>query len=389
LIVPYRVIAEHGDASGRLRREARARHDRLVDQSFQRLQTPPDTTIRARVGERMRVTLVGGTDVSILSAVDDVLDVGLDAGTLVADFVHRRTGRLRIHSPGAVTEVVGTLFSVEVRGQQSRVSVAHGRVVVQPSDGPPRVVSAGQSWISGTPHVEDVPAQTAALLAEHDAAIRPPAPAPAPSTVTPSFVPVAQPAPAFEPAPVAVAAIPAAPVKPAAVVAIVQPRALIAAPAAPEAIYRDAESAMRRRDWPAAQRALERLVGEGAHGALPDVARYELAQLAIRNGDDARAARWLDALLTSNGEPALREPARFLRCELRGRASDAAEARRCWEDFRRGFPTSGRDAPALGRLLRLSGPGAACGALSDEYLRRYPDGPDAALARQRKATCEP
>ncbi|HVR63463.1 MAG TPA: FecR domain-containing protein, partial [Polyangia bacterium] len=123
LIAPYQVVSGRG---------LRAR---LIDQHFSRLQTAAGTTVRARVGPRTRVTLVGPADFSVATATSDVLDVNLAAGTMVADFIHQRNGRLRIHSPGAVTEVVGTLFSVEVRGQRSRVSVARGRVVVQPAEG--------------------------------------------------------------------------------------------------------------------------------------------------------------------------------------------------------------------------------------------------------------
>ncbi|MEA2701149.1 MAG: hypothetical protein QOI66_5420 [Myxococcales bacterium] len=394
LIAPYRVIAAGRNAVG---------GRRLVNQRFQHLQTAAGTTVRARVGERTRVSLVGPGDVSVLSAVDDVLDVGLDAGTLVADFVHRRTGRLRIHSPGAVTEVVGTLFAVEVRGQQSRVSVAQGRVVVQPSEGPPRVVSAGQSWTSGTASVQNLPAATAALLADHEAADRSSAAPPVPAAAT-VFAAPAAPAAATPAPPVLTPPTERPPVPTSTVVAIAQPRPSAALvppgvsppspppPPSAERIYRDAEAAMHRRDTAGAERALEQVVALGGGGPLADVARYELAQLAVRAGNQARAAQWLDALLASDREPALREPARFLRCEVQVRSGDAVNARHCLETFRARFPDSSRDAMALGWLVHLAPPSPQClplRSLVDEYLRRYPGGPDAALATRRKAACGP
>lgn len=379
LIVPYQIVA------GRMPRT------HLIDQHFSRLQTAAGTTVRARVGERTRVTMVGPADVSVAAATDDLLDVNLDAGTLVADFIHRRNGRLRIHSPGAVTEVVGTLFSVEVRGQQSRVSVAHGRVVVQPPDGPPRVVSSGQSWTTGTPTVRALPPGTAALLADHGAAIAVREAPPRSSTSAPAIAAVL---PAEEPSPIETAAPtePPAQPKPTPISAApAAPRATPSPPPAPDAVYGQAEAAMRRRDWPSAARALERVAGQATAGPLGDQARYELAQLAIRAGDPDGAARWLDALLASDREAALRQPAAFLRCDLRARSGSAADARRCWEQFRGRFPGSSRDAQALGWLLRLdpSAPCATLRPLADEYLQRYPSGADVARARQQRARCGP
>ncbi|HXI57834.1 MAG TPA: tetratricopeptide repeat protein, partial [Polyangia bacterium] len=183
--------------------------------------------------------------------------------------------------------------------------------------------------------------------------------------------------------------------------AIAQPRpsaTLVPRPVPPpqppsaERIYREAEAAMHRRDTAGAQRALEDVVALGGGSPLADVARYELAQLAVRAGNQASAAQWLDALLASDREPALREPARFLRCEVQVRSGDAVDARRCLESFRARFPDSSRDATALGWLVRLAPSPPQCPplrSLVDEYLRRYPTGPDAALAARRRAACGP
>lgn len=142
---------------------------------------------------------------------------------------------------------------------------------------------------------------------------------------------------------------------------------------------------MRQRDWPAARAQLERVVAASQGAALGDVARYELVQLELRAGRRDRAARRLDELLSSGREPSLREPAELLRCELRAQAGEA-NARGCFAEFRAAHPRSASDAAALGWLVRLAPPGAGCAA-ADEYLRRYPDGPQAGEARRGRERC--
>ena len=79
-------------------------------------------------------------------------------------------------SPGAVTDVVGTLFSVEVVGGASRVAVAHGRVQVSAaaegsSGGQPRAareIAAGQSWLTTLPEPDGLEPALAEALADHE-----------------------------------------------------------------------------------------------------------------------------------------------------------------------------------------------------------------------------
>ncbi len=65
---------------------------------------------------------------------------------------HRAGGQLLVRSPGALTRVVGTLFSVKAADDSSRIVVARGRVLVTGEGGPVHTLAAGDalSTDSGT-----------------------------------------------------------------------------------------------------------------------------------------------------------------------------------------------------------------------------------------------
>jgi TolA-binding protein len=459
---------------------------------FDHLDVPAGTTLRARLGRRARVSLIGPAQLEVTSTSADVIEVKLRQGKLVADYDHGAGGRLRVRSPDGVTEVIGTLFSVDVDGGHSRIAVARGRVSVEGTGGSAQVLGAGQAWDIGKPAPQALPAPALELLEAHEresataalggepevgaraqderpmageisargpsvpskpasAAWREPAPEPPrvphrsaaesarAATIalaehghgaarvrshpsTPVAAKAAQsardlalvtPAPA---AATAVGALPPAPLVPPAIVPpppapavvltpapVVPPapaegpsdvRAAAEAPTVPlpttEALYRAAEADMRRRDWESARQRLGQVVASGSHDPIADVARYELAQLALRKGDRVRAQRYIEELLASDREPALREPAGFLACEMKAEARDVAGARACFEAFRTQHPESAHDRGALGWLVRLGSAAESCAGgrrWFDEYLRRYPAGPDAATAADRKARC--
>ena len=101
--------------------------------------------------------------------------VHLDQGRLLASLEGGTGRRLEIVSPGAVTDVVGTLFSVEVVGDASRVAVAHGRVQVSAAPGSsgappraPREIAAGQSWLTTLPEPDGLEPALAEALADHE-----------------------------------------------------------------------------------------------------------------------------------------------------------------------------------------------------------------------------
>jgi ferric-dicitrate binding protein FerR (iron transport regulator) len=156
LIRPYRA---DGPASSR----------RDVGGSFDRLEIPAGTRMRARLGDHARVTLVGPAEVQVTGVSDQRLVLALSVGTLVADY-EQHTGRtLVIESPGLVTEVVGTQFAVEARGDRTRVSVAHGRVWVRPAGGTATLVGDGKSWATDQPVVRPMAATTVRLFEDHAA----------------------------------------------------------------------------------------------------------------------------------------------------------------------------------------------------------------------------
>src|SRR5439155_6736323 len=101
--------------------------------------------------------------------------VHLEQGRLLASLEGGAGRRLEIVSPGAVTDVVGTLFSVEVIGGASRVAVAHGRVQVSAAPGSSgaqpgerREITAGQSWLTTRAAPDGLAPALAAALADHE-----------------------------------------------------------------------------------------------------------------------------------------------------------------------------------------------------------------------------
>jgi predicted Zn-dependent protease len=155
-------------------------------------------------------------------------------------------------------------------------------------------------------------------------------------------------------------------------------------------VYARAEAAMRAGDRPTACALLTELVRRFPTHALADSALYELARLAAAEQPE-RAHAYLDQLLARGIDPTLLEPARFLRCRLELDAGREAPAARCLDAFRRDFPSSSHDAEALAQLIGLAQARFDCRTTQsriDEYLRRYPAGPFAREARERRARCD-
>jgi hypothetical protein len=121
------------------------------------------------------------------------------------------------------------------------------------------------------------------------------------------------------------------------------PRRAVPAPVQPvpatpvetaESIYQLAEAGMRRRDWDASEKHLQRLLTRFADSDLAGLARYDLARIAVRLGQTDAANRHLDALLASSPSPELVEPARWLQCKV------VAHRDGCLRDFAQDFPGS-------------------------------------------------
>jgi ferric-dicitrate binding protein FerR (iron transport regulator)/TolA-binding protein len=390
-----------------------------------RLQLPAGTRLRLHLGSRATATLIGPAQLRVVRNQPDLLEVNLDQGTLVADYDHGAGGQLLVRSPGALTRVVGTLFSVKASATSSRIVVARGRVLVTGERGPVHSLTAGDALSTDRADPQRWTRDDRRPLQQHaradaDAAQRSAAPAPTPGRpvrlAAPAAAVPATPAPTTSdlelPAPVAVdpPEPPAAPLTRSPAAPLTQlpaPRPALSSQAAPtpapatpppiapappgaEALYQRAEQAMRRRDWATARRQLAELVALRGGHPLEDVARYELAQLALRAGDRGQAVALLEDLLRNDREPALRQPAWLLRCELHLQAGERPQGRRCLERFRATYPYTPHDEPALGLLVEtLAADGACAGAaeIAAEYLQRHPDGPRAEDARRLQARC--
>jgi len=157
-------------------------------QPTSRLDVPAGWLVRASLGDAIAITLTGparawservaGGAAGIAAgnaAGNERTVVHLDRGRLLASLEGGAGRRLQIVSPGAVTDVVGTLFSVEVVGGASRVAVAHGRVQVGAVPGSagaplpaPREIAAGESWLTAMPEPDRLEPALSEALAEHE-----------------------------------------------------------------------------------------------------------------------------------------------------------------------------------------------------------------------------
>jgi cytochrome c-type biogenesis protein CcmH/NrfG len=404
--------------------------------------------VRAAIGTRIRLTLVGPGAVSVAPAVEDgALDLVLERGRLLVDYDGHGGGTLRVHSPGAVTTVVGTLFAVEALDDTTRVAVARGRVRTDAS-GVTHAIVAGAAWSAVDGPLEHMPADVAEALAYHDASPPPPVgeygvvrvagvpsePGPAATValdgqrlaVGPVVARVAAGSHGLEIAggrlrvevsggsAVAVArgsagwaarsltalgadpapfegesAAPAGSAEAAARRAGAGRTAVpAAAPSADaEALYLAAEAAMRKGSPEDARRALEAVVARDRGGARGQSALLDLARLAFEAGDVSKARRALERLPDTGIDPRLDEAAHHLRCRLELSRGDDAEAGVCLAAFRRRFPRSPHDAESLAVLASITRPCAAAEPLLAEYLRLYPRGRFASGAQLRLDAC--
>ena len=350
-------------ASGR----ERSRH--MVSEGPARaIVAPADTTVTATIAVHTRAALVGPAELDVVGA----RTVRLVSGTLYASFEGGPGRSLRVEAPGAVVDVVGTLFAVEagIGAAPTCVSVAHGRVRMTMG---PRIVMVGGGERVCTGPASAVgpirPGVKEALVRHEDGALAGAAPA-APVSAPAAPVPApAAPAPApAAPAPAPVPARAHPPMPDRSVAATSHPRpsppeAPAPAPAPPavptaSALYALAEAALTRHDPAAADRALARLIATAPGSPLVDEALYERARIAYARHAWAAARRALDALAAIPQTP-LAEAGRWLACRIAVEAHDG-DAARCLADYRAAFPRSPHDSrrarparPARARRPRL------------------------------------
>ena len=418
-------------------------------QPTSRLDVPAGWLVRASLGDAIAITLTGPARAWSERAAESAAEnrrtvVHLEQGRLLASLEGGAGRRLEIVSPGAVTDVVGTLFSVEVVGDASRVAVAHGRVQVSAAPGSsgappraPREIAAGQSWLTTLPEPDGLEPALAEALADHERT-PPPRGATVPLSVTeapagagvwvgkrriasaPAWVLVEPHAAVRLSAPARAAASPADPSPPSPTFAPVDgavrrrcqsrrraqrrrpgrarcshhpapsrpsARRWIPRPLAPEEVtartlFRQADAARAAGDTRLALHTLRALVERFPRDPATAAARYELALMEQAAADGEAALRDLAAV----DSPSLEDPTHYLRCRVLAKrgAAQAGEAERCLADFRRRFPTSAHDADALATETALAlarGGCPAAQALLAELERRHPAHRSAARLR--------
>src|SRR5688572_20048563 len=143
--------------------------ERELSRAFDRLEVPAGTRVRARLGQRARMTLVGPAEVAVLVSRPGLTEVELTRGRMLANYDGRHGGKLRIRAPGLVAEVVGTLFAVEAATGGSSVSVAHGQVAVLVDGRPtPIMINAAQSLGPGAVGVRPLAPEIRGELDDHE-----------------------------------------------------------------------------------------------------------------------------------------------------------------------------------------------------------------------------
>jgi len=109
------------------------------------LELPPHASMRARLGPAADLTLLGPLELTVRDREKQRVELELGRGTLLADFDGSGGRSLRISTPDATVDIVGTRFMVDTSATRTRVAVAHGLVRVE-SKGRSRMVGAGLSW---------------------------------------------------------------------------------------------------------------------------------------------------------------------------------------------------------------------------------------------------
>lgn len=309
--------------------------------------------------------------------------VELGGGSMLFDVRPLEGGRFSVTTPNARVEVLGTVFSVRATERATTVWVYEGAVRVRSPSGA-RVLSAGGVLHLGEGEAgEDALAEAgreaaerrearraevaAAVIEERPTAQAEPEARVVPAVVdTPSAPPSREPRPrvAREAAPDEAAAVPPASATPAEV------RALIAHGDRARALEAAREAIARGETDP--WRMLE---GD----ALRALGRFEDAAAAYR-----RAAAELS--------PPRRQQAGFLEARVRMAQLDdpdgALRALRDADVTRAGSVLRERGMALEVRLLAQLGRRAEAASVARDYLRDYPDGPDAEAMRARASSRE-
>ncbi len=347
-----------------------------LGQKVARLNIPAGVALRANLTGKATLTLYGPLDLAVVKASEAVVELQLTRGILVGEYDGEQGGTLRIKSPRATTEIIGTLFYIEATDGQSRVAVSRGKVKVS-SAGDTVMVGARQIWSTVEVKEREMPASVSALLAKHDrpgevaSAVIPRPEAAAPASVKAVQGRVQPRAPkenrmrSLAQAGKAAGVTTSAASVPKALGGEQAPAMVDKAAAAPEkkpikaktasSLYAGAEAALRARNVEQAQQILYKLLKEHPDDPLVDSARYELALLLHKNGKLSQAEAVLNKIGTGRGGSRFQEPSHFLKCRIRQESGQVKEALGCYRAFRKQYRTSPHDARALQAIMALTG----------------------------------
>src|ERR1700733_10576882 len=145
---------------------------------------PADTRLSLHIDDATRAVLVGPAELEPVARSATMTVVRVRRGTLLGEFEGGHGRTLQILAPGAVIEIVGTLFSVEARADATCVSVSHGTVKLTTA-ARVQLVTTGQRACSVQTATSPIAPSMRDELAHHEAtAIAAVAPTP-PPIVTP------------------------------------------------------------------------------------------------------------------------------------------------------------------------------------------------------------
>lgn len=293
-----------------------------LSRATQVLEVPASATARAQLGAAA-VTLHGPARMQVERA-DRVVEVVLEAGAVSGEYDGAKGGRMRVRTPHAIVEVVGTLFDVEVEDGATCVAVAHGKVRVR-AGRVVRLVGDGESWCTDAGEVRAVlPAAEERMRAVGVTVVH----------AEPKSEPEPQPQPEPEPQPQPPPQPPRLPAPEVDAGAVTEPEPEPEVVSPPDvALYEEAERALRLGDTALADELLARLVVNHGSSELVDDAIFERARLAYARGAWAAARASLDQLLAMPSTP-LREPARAMLCRIAERTGDR-DAKRCFDALQR------------------------------------------------------
>lgn len=378
----------------------------VFGQKVERLEVPAGVALRASLTQRAELTLYGPLELVVKQAAGDRIELQLDSGILIGDYKGSEGSSLVIRSPGAVTEIVGTLFAVEVHEGQSRVSVSRGEVRVD-SAGKIAAVSASQSWSTARSSLGSTPPSVVALFAKHerlpelaqvraaeprgDGSLKTHVEVTAPKTARPAaskkvrarkVASVAKASDSPErPAPPITEAEPPSDAKPPA------SRPPATAVESASTLYSAAEAALKQRQQDRAAQILSALIKAHPRHALAGAARYDLALLLLKRGARTKA----EALLSQIPSTArFSGPAHYLRCRIKREQGKRAAAIACYGAFRSAYPASPYVYQALVTQMRLAAAHKDCKRvkkLTREYLSDYDFGKHVEEARRLRAGC--